>query len=107
MAERPLLFLFGADGRGLMGSATKIKFWFWDILDRQANFGRGSRDFGPGWGKKAAPRKRKKYATPFKKDRARNIMIPRVFFNLVSGSRHREALGFAPLQIVFPSFRRH
>ena len=29
-------------------SATKIKFWFWDILDRQANFGRGSRDLGRG-----------------------------------------------------------
>ena len=29
-------------------SATKIKIWFWDILDRQANFGRGSRDFGRG-----------------------------------------------------------
>ena len=41
-------------------SATKIKFWFWDILDRQANFGRGSRDLGAGWGKRAAPRKIKK-----------------------------------------------
>ena len=29
-------------------SATKIKFWFWDILDRQANFGRGSRVLGRG-----------------------------------------------------------
>ena len=26
-----------------------------------------------------------------------NIMTPRVFFNLVSGSRHQGALGFAPL----------
>ncbi len=82
-------------------SATKIKIWFWDILDRQANFGRGSRDFGAGWGKK------KKYAPALKKYCARNIMIPRGFFNLVSESRHREALGFAPLQIIFPSFRRH
>ena len=48
-------------------SATKIKIWFWDILDRQANFGRGSRDFGAGWGKRAAPRKKKKYAPAFKK----------------------------------------
>ena len=31
-------------------SEKKIKFWFWDILDRQANFGRGSRDFGGGVG---------------------------------------------------------
>ena len=48
-------------------SATKIKFWFWDILDRQANFGRGSRDSGAGLGKRAAPRKKKKYAPPLKK----------------------------------------
>ena len=40
-------------------SATKIKFWFWYILERQANFGRGSRGWG-GRGKKAAPRKKKK-----------------------------------------------
>lgn len=62
-----------------MGSATKIKIWFWDILDRQANFGRGSRDFGAGWGKKAAPRKKKKYAPALKKMLCRNIMIPRGF----------------------------
>ena len=36
-------------------SATKIKFWFWGILDRQANFGRGSRDLGwAGGGKSGA-----------------------------------------------------
>nr|DAF49113.1 MAG TPA: hypothetical protein [Siphoviridae sp. ctnpt50] len=29
-------------------SATKIKFWFWYILDRQTKFGRGSRDLGVG-----------------------------------------------------------
>ena len=60
--------------------------------------------FGGVGGVKAAPRKEKKYVPPFKKDRARNIMIPRVFFNLVSGSRHREALGFAPLLNYFPIF---
>ena len=48
-------------------SATKIKIWFWDILDRQANFGRGSKDFGAGLGKRAAPRKKKKYAPALKK----------------------------------------
>ena len=50
-------------------SATKIKFLFWDILDRQAKFGRGSMDLGRGWGKRAAPRKKKKYAAPLKKYR--------------------------------------
>ena len=40
-------------------SATKIKIWFWDILDRQANFGRGSRDFGAGRGKRRRRVKRK------------------------------------------------
>ena len=54
---------------GVGVSATKIKFWFWDILERQVNFGRGSRDFGRG-GVKAAARKEKKYAAPFKKYRA-------------------------------------
>ena len=29
-----------------MGSATKIKFWFWYVLDRQANFGGGSNKKG-------------------------------------------------------------
>ena len=33
---------------GVGVSATKIKFWFWDILERQVNFGRGSRDLGQG-----------------------------------------------------------
>ena len=60
-------------------SATKIEFWFWDILDRQANFGRGSRDSGVGLGKRAAPRKKKKYAPPLKKISCRNTMIPRGF----------------------------
>ena len=50
-----------------LGSATKIKFLFWKILGRQANFGRGSMDFGAGRGKKAAPRKEKKYAPALKK----------------------------------------
>ena len=45
----------------------KIKIWFCNILDRQANFGRGSRDFRGGAGEKAAPRKKKKYAATFKK----------------------------------------
>lgn len=40
-------------------SATKIEFWFWDILDRQANFGRGSRDSGRGWVKGRRRVKRK------------------------------------------------
>ena len=40
-------------------SATKIEFWFWGILDRQANFGRGSMVFGAGWGKKRRRVKRK------------------------------------------------
>ena len=48
-------------------SATKIKIWFCNILDRQANFGRGSRDSGAGLGKTAAPRKKKKYGAPLKK----------------------------------------
>ena len=55
---------------GVGVSATKIKFWFWDILDRQVNFGRGSRDLGRGWGKRAGLRKEKKYAAPLKKYRA-------------------------------------
>ena len=88
-----LSFLCAAALRDL---ATKIKFWFWKILDRQANFGRGSRDFGAGRGKKAAPRKEKKYAPALKKYCARNTMIPRVFFYLVPGSRHRETLEFPP-----------
>lgn len=51
-----------------------------------------------GMGKKAGRRvKEKIWGAPLKKYCVRNIMIPRVFFNLVSGSRHREALGFAPL----------
>ena len=49
-----------------MVAAMKIKIWFWNILDRQANFRRGSRDFGVGWGKRAAPRKKKKYAPTLK-----------------------------------------
>ena len=40
-------------------SEKKIKFWFWDILDRQANFGRGSRDSGRGWVKGRRRVKRK------------------------------------------------
>ena len=48
-------------------SATKIEFWFWDILDRQANFGRGSRDSGRGWVKGRRRVKKKKYAPPLKK----------------------------------------
>ena len=88
--------IISGSGSNKRRSATKIKFWFWDILNRQANFGRGSRDFGAGWGKRAAPRKEKKYAQAYKKYCARNIMIPRVFFNLVSGSRHRGALEFPP-----------
>ena len=88
-------------------SATKIKIWFWDILDRQANFGRGSRVLGRGGVKGRRRVKRKNMPQHLKKYCARNIMIPRGFFNLVSGSRHREALGFPPFQIIFPSFRRH
>ena len=76
-------------------SATKIEFWFWDILDRQANFGRGSRDSGRG-GVKAAPRKEKKYAPALKNIAPSNIMIPHGFFNLVPGSKHRETLGLSP-----------
>ena len=38
-------------------SATKIKIWFWDILDRQANFGRGSRALGQKNIWRAAPKK--------------------------------------------------
>ena len=38
----------GRSGEIRKRSASKIKFWFWDILDRQANFGRGSREMG-GW----------------------------------------------------------
>lgn len=48
-------------------SATKIKFWFWDILERQANFGRGSRGLGRGGVKRRRRVKRKKYAAPLKK----------------------------------------
>ena len=62
---RLLLFLLGADAvdvRGFSGSgsnkrrlgeirkrsASILKERFWDILDRQANFGRGSRERGGG-----------------------------------------------------------
>ena len=41
-------------------SATKIKILFWDILDRQANFGRGSMDFGGGVGVKGRRRVKRK-----------------------------------------------
>ena len=61
-------------------SATKIKIWFWDILDRQANFGRGSRDFGAGRGRKAAPRKKKKYAPALKKNIAQQHNGPSRIF---------------------------
>ena len=33
---------------GVGVSATKRKFWCWEILDRQVNVGRGSRDLGRG-----------------------------------------------------------
>ena len=60
---------------GVGVSATKIKIWFWDILERQVNFGRGARDLGRG-GVKAAPRKEKKYAAPFKKSPTK-LILPR------------------------------
>ena len=53
-----------------LDSSTKTKILFWNILDRQANFGRASRDLGPGGIKGGPPRKEKKYAAPFKKYRA-------------------------------------
>jgi hypothetical protein len=91
----------------LRGWATKIKFWFWKILGAASKFwarfyerGRVGKIGGRRVKEKIMPR-------PLKKISPSDIMIPLGFFNLVSGSRHREALGFASLKIIFPSFRRH
>lgn len=77
----------------------------------QAKFRRGSNKTA-GWqakkqagsmkkmGKKIlapAAKKKKMWGANFNSAPAGNIVIPRGFFNLVSGLRHRGALGFAPL----------
>lgn len=67
------------------------------ISGRQAKNGRGSRKMA-GEAMKCGGRRVKEKNMPrhLKKDRARNIMIPREFFNLVPGSRHRGSLEFPP-----------